>query len=1640
MICNVRQNTIDNLKKRGLVDDNMKIISTEFGLYNDKYSKIAKDKYGVTNTDKLFTVEVNQVPILYPTGNRENFRQGNAYAVMNDEFFDELQELHNEYHKDSDASAYYQLLNDEMTPVIEREDVEEMEEPMPVNEPQVAAKPKESDNKAVIRFLEKIGVSIQSVNEIRDSEGNIINAAAKASMLNKIIEVVENKASLDVLPEEAAHFFVEMLGPGHPLYKEMYNKITGYKVYTTTVNQYKNKKAFRNEDGSINFDKIKKEAIGRVIAEHIVKNQALEETDEKLGSLINWFNRLWEYVTSIFNQADENPFEDAAQQIIDGETAQLTDEGLIDEEYYHLVDPVQGLRLDQDNIDLDNSIDNRTGQKRHIYRYKGVEGKGSVTSFYVDKWLKKIFRSDQRSDKQKLIDLAKAEYGDIIHEQIKDIIDSWLNEDGTKRPSQKPIDIKIKNQAVYKGLNEYIQEVLNQYDNSTVFMTEVKIFDQKTKIAGSIDLLAIQADGLVDIYDWKSQEIGKEQTDIKTYKEQMYRIQLENYRKILQLQYGFSKFGKIRAIPIRTAFSFRDGRIETIKGIEVGNTDPTKIPDEKSYLLPVVLRTESTGDDQLDSLIEQLNGIYDKIQNTRYTKEELYKKREELSQLRIAIRDLQLKGKVNRLVDLGLLEYKKYSEMLENKTLTGKDTQEAIKILEVFGKSNVLLYDLRDQYYTVVKEKGNAKEMAAFKEVNEKFLQMTSKVTKLVDTIKNYRDEQTSKLAESNGIFNYLNSETAVGTLRGWLTSLSNIPQKAFRIFSKILRIAQNRRDAKFDKTAGELLALKKKFKQWAAGKGISTDKAMEMILQINDKGNWNGNFVSTYKSEFYKSRDKAIEDGNFEWFVDNVEFDDVKFAASEKRQIEFFKSIQYALDEQENAALVAKKIAEWKSNFQVIREDGKINTKALINKDNNFLKPKSQWYTEKWAELNRKDAAGNYVNGPLKEMYDYFQSLNNYAEELGMIDRNVTKFIPSTYAGKLDQLVFGDVKGLFSTKGFFESLEVDSGTAYTPEVDPTDGSIINRIPVYFTKDMGVTDEKTGVTDYSKKSRDLFKVYGVWSAHMYNYEAMHSIEDQSLMLLEAERSKKSLVTDAFNNIVLENGKVKSVKNNDRNANLLEGFINYYIYDSLQGKGSDTKIKVNIPLLNINKEYSLLKTVQSAISFFSLKTLALNPISASAQFVGGTGNALFVAQKGIFFTNKTWARAIHAVGGSKKARAALVYLNILQEGNKSLLIDDLSLSATNAVLKKDNFYAMQRAADKGVQYPVAIAIMMDHMVVDGQIVSIQKFVKDKYNYNENFYSLSSSERKALMAKIDKEVGELQDKESILVKGELDKDGQFSIPGIDKESDTFSDFRSKIKGVSKKILGNSTRDDINSIRSTVYGSALMQFRNWIPEMVEERLGGLQYDDELQTWTYGKFNVFFSKIFFKNIPTLLKGIITGFGDDVVKMGREKFENLKRDALEKGQEFNISEAEFIDMYRGNLRSMMLEVMVLTSFAVAVMSVVSGDDEDRKNKGMKLYLARALRKYYNEFAFYYLPTEFTKLIKSPVPAVGLAEDMYRFMGALSKETYGQVTGNEELIKSAKPLKYFNRMVPVAKEAMLLMATYDDDFRKDWDIKLQAGY
>jgi hypothetical protein len=1543
-----------------------------------------------------------------------------ATATRRDPGIDEvtLQSLQDQVLANLDANgepSYYYVQY--FAPTIDDSQIE-------ISEPVREEMPESQVSDRVEKFLEKIGVSVKTVDVIRDQDGNVLSAVAKASMLNKIIEVVDGKSDITTLPEEAAHFFVEMLGESHPLYRQMFGDITSYKLYPVVVEQYRNNPLYRNADGTVNINKIKKEAIGKLIATYIIKQETGTESDKKLTEAYSWWNKLWKFVSEFFSKVSENPFEESARQILSGTVSELDERNLTENEFLQTDGNMQMLVDDQAKLKLDNSIDPITKQKRHVYYYDGEKANGSVTSVYVDKWLKKIFRSDNRSEGQKLLDLAKAEFGDLIHEEIQKIIQSWSNPDGSFSAIQKPF-ASVVAPKVSNTLNAYIQTVMKSFPEGTKFMTEVKIYDRKNKIAGSIDLLAIEPDGTVNIYDWKSQEVGKGQTDIKPYKDEMYRIQLKNYRDILQLQYGFTKFGKVRAIPMKTTFAFDKGTISSLKEIEIGDIDANNIPEEKNYLLPVTLKSESTGNDELDALIEKLNGIYDKIQNTKYTKEEVFKKREELARLRTVMRDLHLRQRVNKLIDLGLVEYKKYNKAIENGTLSGKDIMEAGKVLEVFSESGAYLSELMETHLAAAKESNDEKALAAYNDTKVRFNSMRSNVEALIKKIEGYRDQEATKLAQAEGIENLLKPEAPVGVLNGLFSSLSNITRKGFRTFSALLRRVQNKRDVRFNKMIDEMSEIQKNFFTWASKKGLSSQKAIDMLLNIDEKGNWDGNFLAKYQKEFYTQRDQAIKDLSLKWFEDNVEFDEKKYKAEEARQRELIASIQFAASDLENKTIVTKKIEEWIENHSIIYK-GKPNGKALANTNNKFLVPKDKWMTKEWNTLNAKG------NEPLLAVYNHFQGLIKYSKKLGMLDNFSARFVPSIYATKVDQLVFGDIKGIFSGSGVFENLQVDTDNKYTPQIDPTDGSIINRVPVYFTSDMGVLKDD-GSVDYSKKSRDLFKVFAVWGAHMYNYEAMESIEDASMVLLEAERNKKSLVTDRFNNVVLEEGKVKAVNNNDRNAKLLEEFVNYYLYDRMSGNMTDTEFGVG------KTKYSLMKTAQASMRFFSFKTLALNPVSGTAQFVGGTGNAAFMAAKGKNFTPGEWARAMAMVTGQdKKAKAALDYFDVLLEGTSSKKIDDMSLSVGNKILSEDNGYIIQRTMDKAVQSPVAIAMMSRHMLDEnGNIVDIEDFVKAKYDYNNSFYNLSAAERKATLKKINEEVGKLKKEKSLLTVGVVDDKGMFSIPGLDKESDAYGKFRSKIKGVSKRIMGNSTRDDINNIRTSMLGSALMQFRSWIPAMAEERFSGLEYSDELQQYTYGKMNLFFGEIFSKRMPTLAKSIITGFGDNAIAAAKEKYQELKREAYEKGQEFNITEGEFIDIYIANLRSEMMELMVILSFAALLMSVVSvGDDDDQDVKGIKKYARRALSKYYNEFAFYYNPVEFTNLVKSPLPVIGLAEDVTRFTTAMGKEFYGAAF-DEEVQENAKPSKYFFRMVPVAKEGLLIMATFDDEFRKEWDIRVQ---
>ncbi len=693
------------------------------------------------------------------------------------------------------------------------------------------------------------------------------------------------------------------------------------------------------------------------------------------------------------------------------------------------------------------------------------------------------------------------------------------------------------------------------------------------------------------------------------------------------------------------------------------------------------------------------------------------------------------------------------------------------------------------------------------------------------------------------------------------------------------------------------------------------------------------------------------------------------------------------------------------------------------------FLRPKAKWETSQWRDLNKPE------NAALKSAYDYFQDLVKQSVKLGMIEQYSSTFMPSMYKDKLDMLVFGGSKDLFNAKGMFDGFKVNSNEFFG-EFDPFTGDSVKSVPVYYVNDI-YTKREDGTRDYSQKSTDLFKVFSIWGRQMYNYEAVKDIEDVANVLLHIERNKEVIEENIFGKAARENAELKT-KPGGNISTILEDMVNYYVYGLRKDAEKDQAFKNPFAKDQENApEYSFMKLGRGALNFFSIKTLALNPISALAQLIGGTGNVFFTAGKKRHFSDGDWISSIAEYGGRNKTAVALIdFFDTRLEEKAYRKANQLSVSAAVRNMRLDQAYILQRKTDEFVVDPVLLSMLRNNMVDPdtGNIVDITRYVKNKNNYYQGFYDLPSSERNALQKKMDQEIEDLKKNKSLRATAKIVND-KLEIPGVDRNTKTVSDFRARVKKVTKNIIGNSTQDDINRARTTMLGSIMMQFRSWIPQMVEERFGKLKYDVDLESYTYGKATMFFRGMISKSALRLIKDLIFGFSDISINRGRELYLEARQRAFDKGEQFNITEAEFIDLYKESMRSMLRELAVMSGI-VAMVMWAKGDDDDKKS-GTRKYLARMFDKFQNEFLFYYSPGEFTSLFQNPFPILGLLNDFENLVENTGKQAYGYYSEDEKAMKEAKPMKYLYKIMPITKEGVLTMAVFDDDFRKEYGVKIE---
>ena len=195
----------------------------------------------------------------------------------------------------------------------EHEEFEEDEDSMAaLNTPSRITEPViEELNNNLKEFFKAINVKYQEVEEIAEQPDVI----SLSNFVTKTVQVVNGELAERDLPEEAAHWYVKLLGTDHPLYKSMMKDIVKYPVYNDVKKEY-----FDFYKG--NEVKIREEAVGKLIAEYMAfihkqgSNLSKVIGDNSETQVDTWWKMLWNYITKMFRNILNNDYAKSAYNIL----------------------------------------------------------------------------------------------------------------------------------------------------------------------------------------------------------------------------------------------------------------------------------------------------------------------------------------------------------------------------------------------------------------------------------------------------------------------------------------------------------------------------------------------------------------------------------------------------------------------------------------------------------------------------------------------------------------------------------------------------------------------------------------------------------------------------------------------------------------------------------------------------------------------------------------------------------------------------------------------------------------------------------------------------------------------------------------------------------------------------------------------------------------------------------------------------------------------------------------------------------------------------------------------------------------------------------------------------------------------------
>lgn len=1509
-------------------------------------------------------------------------------------------------------------------------------------------------------FTARIGVDIKSLEEI-NANGTKYDANGVALLMQKLIGVADGKESSS-LPEEAMHFAVAIIKQTNPtLYKKLLSEINNYNTLKEVFADYGSDPLYQTADGKPDVIKLKEEAIAKVLAETII-NQAENagENNEHLAKTQSWWNQILDWLKNLF--FTKSGFDQAAMDIISGKEIGTADDIREEESSAFLQKDAQSIIYDK-LINTSQRIGkpklDENGEMR--YYIDGKKIKRRVSDLQQDFYKRK--RKDQellQSDYEKAVEDLKKEKGTEGHADLEHAFEIFIDENGFVRDT--PLDdtgyvsqINPNSNAMYEMLKENLQQRINSFPKGTRFLKEVVIYDAKRDIGGAVDFLAIEPDGKVNILDWKFMNLNTERyDDVPWYKVQSWRIQMNQYKYIIQSVYGVQSqdFNQTRMIPILA--NYAPGRpnqfdkkgkdvLPKLISIKIGDVNVKNI--EEDYLVPVALETEKTGNKKLDNLIAKLNVAYDKLSKITVTPEQRDNKRDQLNSLFSAIRHLQMQQDVQPLIAQAKILSKQVKLIIEeyNTKFKGKDpsqftNSEISEFAEELDTTQFAISNYVDLYNDLRQIVGDDPDM------KEELRNISDDARDFQNDLDEVLDEFTSEIiVKGEGLSGFLSPEKTIKGLAKWFSSTATLQTKAIQALYRKANKAFSFAAMSNQEEISKLETIKNEYQQWAKANGFTGKKLFDIIKK---KGS--NKLIDEFKPEFYDQLKKHIAEKDSKWVRDNIDKTAYIKHIKEVLQKELDRiENKPRLDDETSAKDKAREIQRAKDLHDVSTTE---SLGWLLNNEVRKFPNRETWESEEWKLLTKTG------NEPAKAFYDYIIKRNKEYAELGYISYkydNPRTFLPYVRKSFTEKLVTGGNPDI--GREFFESISVDEGTVGFGQIDPLTGKVINTIPKYFTSEL---DEEV--------SDDLFRTMALYNEAALRYKYLRDIEAQVRAIIKVEKNKESIATSIFGKAERKDGEVVYNPDNRANSELAEDMMKAIIYgqryvesqtfDSVLmkvgtwGKTFNEKLGIKVfPEDLSERQVTVNRAIDSLNNTFQITTLGLNILSSTSNFFGG--NVQSIINSGKYFSKTDFIKAesqffINKFNGEDKKKfvAALHYFLPFTDNYNRELMKDLSVHNFTQESFQDFLMILMRKGDQAVQAANFYAFLNNSIVMEGKVVNVREYLRSLPEYSDK-YAGSVEDRKAFDKRFEERATELIAEKGVMKLAEM-KDNQLVIPGVDRLSNSVVELRRKVQQLTKDAVGNLSEDDLRSINMNIFTKSFMVFKNWIPRLVDVRLGGLKYNSASDAYEWGRMRMIFS-VLQENLFTNLDGVMSLLvgGEKGMALMRKSYEKRRADYEEEtGHELKMTEELFIDMMRHNLQASIYDAVITASLMISVLSLKLNPPDDEENPvvtNQYRFAVRALDKLTDELLYFYNPTSLTGLVSTGLfPSMSLINNGSKAIKNFFKEMYGLGIGDEELVEDTKVIKYTMRSFPFTNQVVGYLPLFYPEMAKDLGIRIQANY